>query len=111
MITIWYSKNGLKRQVVCETRVAKTCPCKVNTFLLLEFEAEGIFQTVATHLQLYTLKSYIFAVVSLHKRCMVPSLHKAPVYAKSGVTGHIRQVVPHHRDFFVQSDPCMEFRS
>ena len=25
-------KTSLKRQVVCETRVAMTCPCKVNTF-------------------------------------------------------------------------------
>ena len=49
------AKNSLKRQVVCETRVAKTCPCKVNTFLLLKFEAEGIFQ--------FTQK-------------VVPSLHK-----------------------------------
>ena len=58
-------KTGLKRQVVCETKVAKTCPCKVNTFILLKFE--GIFQTVAMHLQLYTLISYIIAVLSLHK--------------------------------------------
>ena len=61
-------QNILKQQVVCETRVAKTCSCKVNTFLLLQFEGEGIFRTVTTHLQLYTLISYIFAVQSLHKR-------------------------------------------
>ena len=36
-------KNSRKRQVVYEPRVAKKCPCKVNTFLLLEFEAESIF--------------------------------------------------------------------
>ena len=40
-------QNSLKRQVVCEMRVATTCPCKVNTFLPLEFEAKGIFQTEA----------------------------------------------------------------
>ena len=57
------AKTSLKQQVVCEMRVAKTCPCKVNTFLLLKFQVEGI-----SHLQLYTLISYIFAVQSLHKR-------------------------------------------
>ena len=41
------AKTSLKQQVVCEMRVAKTCPCKVNTFLLLEFEVEAIFGTVA----------------------------------------------------------------
>ena len=25
------AKTSLKQQVVCETRVAKTCPCKINT--------------------------------------------------------------------------------
>ena len=43
------AKTSLKQQVVCETRVAKTCPCKFNTFLLLEFEVEAIFRTVTTH--------------------------------------------------------------
>ena len=41
---------------------------KVNTFLLLEVEVEAIFRTVATHLQLYTLISYILVVQSVHKR-------------------------------------------
>ena len=36
------AKTSLKQQVVCETRVAKTCPCKVNTFLLLKFEVKYI---------------------------------------------------------------------
>ena len=66
-ITPRCSKNRLKRQVVCETRVARTYPCKVNTFLLLEFEGEGIFRTVAT---IYT--------DILHLCCskLVPSIHK-----------------------------------
>ena len=33
-----------KQQVVCEMRVAKTCPCKANTFLLLQFKVEAIFR-------------------------------------------------------------------
>ena len=37
------AKTSLKQQVVCETRVTKTCPCKVNTFLLLEFKGEAFF--------------------------------------------------------------------
>ena len=51
-------KNSLKRQVVWETRVGMTCPCKVK----------DIFWTVTRHLQPYSLISYIFAVRSLHKR-------------------------------------------
>ena len=55
--------------VVCEMRVAKTSPCKGNTFFSskLKLEAEDIFRTVATHLLLYTLISYILAVQILHK--------------------------------------------
>ena len=30
------AKASLKQQVVCETRVAKTCPCEVNTFFSLK---------------------------------------------------------------------------
>ena len=34
------AKASLKQQVVFETRVAETFPCKSNTFLLLKFEVE-----------------------------------------------------------------------
>ena len=53
-------------------------PMQSQHFFLLELEGEGIFQTVTMHLQLYmyTLIFYIFAVQSLHKRCMVPSLRR-----------------------------------
>ena len=43
-------------------------PSKANTFLLLKFKMEGIFGTVTTHFQPYTLISYIFAVQSSCKR-------------------------------------------
>ena len=84
------AKNSLKRQVVCETRVAKTCPCKVNTFLLLQFEGEGIFRTVATNLQLYTLISYIFAVQSLHNMWFraYTSLQQGTVYMCTQMWSH-----------------------
>ena len=55
------AKTSLKQQVVYETRVAKTCPCKINTLLLLKFKVEGIFHSRNTLI-------YIFAVQSLHKR-------------------------------------------
>ena len=43
------AKTSLKQQVVFKTRVAMTCPCKVNSFLLLEFKKKGILRTVAMH--------------------------------------------------------------
>ena len=74
------AKASLKQQVVCEMSYAKTCLCKLNTFLLLKFEVEGIFRTVATHLHLYTLISYIFAVQSLHQR-LFQAYNKVHVYS------------------------------
>ena len=41
---------------------------KVKTFLFLAFELVAIFRTVAMHLQLYALTSYIVVVQRLHKR-------------------------------------------
>ena len=58
------AKTSLKRQVVYEMRVTKTCPCKVNTF----FSSKWKQNTFTMHLQLYTLISYIFPVQSFHKR-------------------------------------------
>ena len=62
--------TSFKQQVVCETKVANTCPFKVNTFLLLKFEVEGIFRPAAVYTDIVHLCSSKFT------QKVVPSLHK-----------------------------------
>ena len=104
-----------------------THPCKVNTFLLLEFEVEAIFQTVASHLHLYTLISCIFAIQGLHKRwfqaytslqqgvCLVyfgPILKvKGFVHAKSGGRWSCSTGSHSPQKIFLQNHQCIEFHS
>ena len=52
-------------------RVAKTCPCNVNTFLLLEFEGEGVFRALAA---VYT--NILNLCCSKFSQKVVPNLHK-----------------------------------
>ena len=69
------AKNSLKRQVVCETKVAKTCSCKIGMFLLLKFEAEGIFLMVVRSLAaVYTDILHLCCLKFIQK--VVSSLHK-----------------------------------
>ena len=108
------AKPRLKQQVVCDMRVAKTCPCVVNTFLLIQYKLETIFPIVATHLWLYTQISYIFVVQSLYKRWFqaytsLPQgtsvLYCCPILQ---VNGSVRAK---SGKFSVQNHQCMEFRS
>ena len=67
------AKTSLKQQVVFETRVTMTCPCKINTFLLLELEVEALFWKVATHLHLYT--GYVMRKPWIHGLLHKPWIH------------------------------------
>ena len=119
------TNTSLKQQVVCETRVTKTCHAKSTLFFSLNWKWKPFSEKSQPHLQLYSLISYIVVFQCLHKKSsqvytslqqVTRVLYYGPilqvngsVHAKSGITGH--DLVAHHKNIFLQNRPCMEFQS
>ena len=68
------AKTSLKRQVVCETRVANTCPCKVNTVFSQNSKRKAFLNSPNAHAALYT--DILHLSCSKYTQKVVPSLHK-----------------------------------
>ena len=93
------AKASLKQQVVCETRVAKTCLCKVNFFScpIQSGSHFPIFQQSQRSCSCSKLtQKYVYSSVVLYSRWIALCMQNLVV------AGHVRQVVAHHRDFSVQ---------
>ena len=118
MIIPWCSKTSLKRQVVCETRVARTSPCNVRTFFFLKLKQKRFSNSRTSILHLCCSNFTIKVVLSLLKpttryMCTLwwfnTQLHvhvhvNGSVHAKSG--GRLSRLAGSHspqRLFFTES--------
>ena len=78
------AKINIKRQVVCETRVAKTCPCQANTFLFLKKRKGKAFFQQSQHtcncIHWY-LTSFLFELYTIDGSKLTQAYNKVHVYS------------------------------